>query len=72
MALDTTSPPDTSAATQFTVDLGQIDLTDEEVNSLQNQITKLAAEFALTKADPAARPKKEPFVKITFVRAIHP
>ena len=61
--------PSETDATQFTVDIGQMELTDEEVNAFQNEITKLAVDWVKQKG--SARRKKEPFVKIIFVRAIH-
>jgi hypothetical protein len=72
--------PEEGGGTRFTVDLGEVELTDEEVTSLQNQITKLAVETVRQKGsgenapgagDVAGRRHREPFVKIIFVRAIH-
>ena len=47
----TPSPKEEDAAVRFTVDLGEIELTDEEVSTLQNQITKLAVETVQQKRD---------------------
>lgn len=69
---------DDESTTQFTVDLGEVHLTDAEVSALQSRITKLAIESVRQKAgqaDARAKPKpkpKEPFVKIIFVKAIRP
>jgi hypothetical protein len=62
------------SATQLTVDLGQTELTDDELHSLQNDITRLAVDHVQKSAAAAApdRRKGEPFVKIIFVKAIHP
>ena len=72
--MDTATPStsETDAKMQFTVDLGQVEMTDEEVNALQNQITKLAIECVRQK-DSGAAVKKEPYPKviITFVRSVH-
>jgi len=66
---DTTpSPKETDVGARFTVNLGEIELTDEEVSTLQNQITKLAVETARKKDSGG----KEPFIKIIFVRSVHP
>ena len=54
-----------TGSSQFTVDLGQIDLTDEELNGFKNQITKLAVESLRKKR------KRGPFIKILHVRTIH-
>lgn len=74
--MDTTTPSasDTAAGTQFTVDLSQIELTQEEVNALHNAITKLAVETVQQRASAAAarRIAGEPYVKITFVKAVPP
>ena len=65
------SPNDTGAAVKFTVDLEQIALTEDECNAFQNQLTKLAVEYA-QKSSSASRARREPYVKITFVKAIPP
>lgn len=70
MAKRKTTPTDTQTTTRFTIDLGQVKLTAKEVNSLRNQITKLAVESARKKGGPAAR-KRGPFVKIIHVKQIH-
>jgi hypothetical protein len=78
----TPSPKEEDAVTRFTVDLGEIELTDEEVSTLQNQITKLAVETVQQKrsdstdenasgSEGVSRRRRGPFVKIIFVRAIH-
>jgi len=51
---------------QFSVNLSEIDLTDEEVNSLHNQITKLLVESLRKKP----KPKPEPYVKVLHVKSI--
>lgn len=76
---ETTPSPEEDGGTRFTVDLGEIELTDEEVTSLQNQITKLAVETVRQKdsgenapdSGAVSRRRRGPFVKIIFVRAIH-
>jgi hypothetical protein len=62
--------PDEPEGTQFVVDLGQVQLTDDEVEAVQNQITKVALEFARKKGAPAAK-RKEPYVRILHVKTIH-
>jgi hypothetical protein len=63
----------TGAGVQFTVDLDQIELTDEECNAFQNEITKLTVEYVQKHSDGAtSRVRREPYVKITFVKAIPP
>jgi hypothetical protein len=56
--------------TQFVVDLGQIELTDEDVEGVQNEITRVALAFARQKNAPAAK-KKEPYVRILHVKTTH-
>ena len=79
--MDEATPSAEDDGVRFTVDLREIELTDEEVNSLQNQITKLAAEAVRQKGsdenapgtgDVAGRrrPPREPYVRITFVKQI--
>jgi hypothetical protein len=76
---EATPSPEEDGGTRFTVDLGEIELTDEEVTSLQNQITKLAVETVRQKGSDENAPgtgdvagrRRGPFVKIIFVRAIH-
>jgi hypothetical protein len=59
---------------QFTLDLGAMELTDDEVNALQNQITRLAVEFMRQERAIAPVPdrRREPYVKIIFVKSVHP
>lgn len=64
------SPDSTDSTARFTVDLGETQLTDAELHSLQNEITRLAVEHVQKSV--AEKGKKEPFVKIIFVKAIHP
>ena len=65
-------PTNEPEGTQFIVDLGQVELTDDEVDAVQNQITKVALEFARQKNAPAAKRKpKEPYVKILHVKTTH-
>lgn len=52
--------------TQFTIDLGEIELTDEEVSNLGN----LAIESVRKKSGSAAI-LKEPYVRVLHVKAIH-
>ena len=72
MANNDDSDTGSDAAARFTIDLAELDLTDEDINSLQNQITKAVVEgvthkgFAMT----AERKKKGPYVKITFVKSV--
>jgi hypothetical protein len=74
--MDNMTPPpsETAAGAQVTVDLSQVELTDEEVNALLNKITRLAAESVRQQAADVtvARRPREPYVKITFVKAIPP
>ena len=67
---------DEESTTQFTVDLGEISLTDAEVGALQSQITRLAIESVRQKGaqtvGAAKKKPKDPFVKIIFVKAIRP
>jgi hypothetical protein len=65
----TPSPKEADAGARFTVDLGEIELTDEEVSTLQHQITNLAVETARKKGSGSTH---GPFIKIIFVRAVHP
>jgi hypothetical protein len=63
----------TGAGVQFTVDLDQIELTNEECAAFQNEITKLAVEYVQKRSDSAtAQVRREPYVKIIFVKAIPP
>lgn len=72
MAKARSLPSNEPEGTQFVVDLGQIELTDDEVDAVQNQITKVALEFARRKNAPAAKRKpKEPYVKILHVKTTH-
>jgi hypothetical protein len=72
MAKKPSPPPNESEGTQFIVDLGKVALTDDEVDAVQNQITKVALEFARNKEAPAAKRKpKEPYVKILHVKTTH-
>jgi hypothetical protein len=57
-------------ASQFSVDLSEIELTDEELTALQNQITRLVFDSVRNKVTAAGR-KKEPYVKIIYVRSTH-
>jgi hypothetical protein len=73
--MDNTQRPrnDAGAGVQFTVDLDQIELTDEECAAFQNAITKLAVEYVQKHSDTVtARVRREPYVKIIFVKAIPP
>lgn len=73
--MDNTQHPrnDAGAGVQFTVDLDQIELTEEECAAFQNAITKLAVEYVQKHSDTApARVRREPYVKIIFVKAIPP
>ncbi|HEV7909708.1 MAG TPA: hypothetical protein VGP28_01160 [Methylocella sp.] len=56
--------------TQFTIDLGEIELTDEEVSNLGNELVKLAIESVRKKSGSAAI-LKEPYVRVLHVKAIH-
>jgi hypothetical protein len=53
--------------TQFVLDLGQVELSDDDVAEVQNEITKLALEFARKKK----KPPKGPYVKILHVKTVH-
>jgi hypothetical protein len=64
------SSPDDPEGTQFIVDLGQVELTDDEVEAVQNKITKVALEFARKRRAPAAS-RKEPYVRILHVKTTH-
>ncbi|HEY6236865.1 MAG TPA: hypothetical protein VIW69_17320 [Candidatus Elarobacter sp.] len=71
----TPSSRDSVAGTQFTIDLREIELTDEEVNALNNKITQLAVETVRQQhasGAKAGRTKREPYVRITHVRSIPP
>jgi hypothetical protein len=63
MATETT-PEGSGDRTHFTVDLGEIELSDAEVNSLQSQISRMALERA---KDIGARLK---FGRVTFVNIV--
>jgi hypothetical protein len=65
-----TPSPDEPQGTQFIIDLGQVELTDDEVQAVQNQITKVALEFARKKDAPAAN-RREPYVRILHVKTTH-
>jgi 3'-phosphoadenosine 5'-phosphosulfate sulfotransferase len=72
MAKTLSPPSNESEGTQFIVDLGRIELTDDEVDAVQNQITKVALEFARKHKDAAAKQtSKEPYVKILHVKTTH-
>jgi hypothetical protein len=70
MASKPPSNPQAQAGTQFVVDLGEVELTDDEVSAVQNEITRIALDMARRKAEPAAK-KKEPYVKILHVKTTH-
>ncbi|HWT05632.1 MAG TPA: hypothetical protein VN224_07735 [Xanthomonadales bacterium] len=72
----TPSPSESVAGTQFTIDLSEVELTHEEVSALHNKITKIAVETVQEQrraAGDTARPRRrEPYVRIIFVKAIPP
>ena len=71
MAKKKVSPPsDTGSGLQFTVDLGKIELTDEEVGNLRNEIARLAVEAARKQVGSVLKKGKEPFIKILHVKAL--
>lgn len=61
------SQPRSEGGTRFTVDLSEVELTDEEVSSLKNKITKAAVESARGKGHAERRP---PYVRIVFVKSV--
>jgi hypothetical protein len=65
-------PPDKPNGTRFVVDLDNVDLTDQEVEAVQNQIARTALQVAQSKAGSGATGrKKEPYVKIIHVKTVH-
>lgn len=72
MAKNDDSEDGSDAAARFTVDLADLDLTDEDISALQNQITKAVVEGVTHKgfAMAAEGKKKGPYVKITFVKSV--
>lgn len=62
------SPSGKNKGHQFTVDLRNTELTDEEVRSLGNEITRLAVQSVGAKGDVEA--KREPYVEIIFVKSM--
>jgi hypothetical protein len=72
--MDQTTPSgaEPGGAAQFTVDLGETELTDEEVSAIQHEITRLAVELVQRKRSDGTDKTREPFVKIVFVKAVHP
>jgi hypothetical protein len=72
MAKPPSPPSNETEGTQFIVDLGQVELTDEEVDAVQNQITKVALEFALKNRASVTKAKpREPYVKVLHVKTTH-
>jgi hypothetical protein len=53
---------------QFTIDIGQRELTPREVSSLGNEIAKQAIQSLRGKGD--ATVAKEPYVRIIFVKSV--
>jgi hypothetical protein len=74
------SPEGSGDSTQFHVELGPHDLTDEEISGLTNDITRSIVDAVHRSARTEEAKRREPYVKITFVkqtggpyqRAIHP
>lgn len=66
-------PPAATAGSevQFSVEIGDVDLSDADMKGIQNQITKaiLGSVRQKSTAKSTAK-KKEPYVKILFVKAI--
>jgi hypothetical protein len=60
-----------SGKNSFTVEIGEIELSEEELKGLGNEITRLAIESLRSKAAASGRILREPYVKIIFVKAGH-
>jgi hypothetical protein len=79
MAKKTTPPPAAKKSTakksapknkglQFTIDIGKMELTDQEVNSLGNEIAKQAVQSVRKTSSGGVA--KEPYVQILHVKAL--
>jgi hypothetical protein len=63
----------TSSQSKFSIELGPMDLSDEEINSIRNEITKSLVNKVRKKGGVSSKERREPYVKITFGKAIpHP
>jgi len=60
-----------SADHQFSIELGPHDLTDSEISNLGNEITKTIVDAVQKSASAAETRRREPFVKILYVKATH-
>ncbi len=58
-------------SSQFSVELGPHDLSDEEINNLGNEITKAIVGAVQRSASAAKAVPREPYVKILHVKQIH-
>lgn len=67
MAIDQSSEG-SGASTQFHVELGPHDLTEEEITGLSNDITRSIVDAVQRSARTAGPRPREPYVKITFVK----
>jgi hypothetical protein len=57
-------------SSQFSIDLGPHDLTDDEISNLGNEITKTIVEAVQRSASAAKPAPPEPFIKVLHVKQI--